>query len=184
MGTDLEALDVELQFWSLVYSDEQLLQAEFAALVADIEIPPRAGRCRRRASGPASDELADIWHRDIRVRRVTHLGHRVHGCGRSPPGCGISRHTSGTPGARRSSMAEQAANGCETQLASVSADLVARFDMEHRQDLEDLLLSGLPPVEQQHVAQTMREATAAKLRRKRAQREPVFNEGEEELVDS
>jgi len=56
--------------------------------------------------------------------------------------------------------------------------------MEHRQDLEDLLMSGLPPVEQQHVAQTMRAVTAAKLRRKRAQREPVLDEGEEEIADS
>jgi len=85
MGTDLADLDVELQFWSLVYSDEQLFQAEFAALVADIEIPPRTGRCRRRASRPASDDLAEIRHRDIRVRRVSR---RVHCCGRSPPDCG------------------------------------------------------------------------------------------------
>jgi hypothetical protein len=98
MGTDLELLDVELQFWSLVFADEQLLQAELAALVAEIEIPPRAGRRRPRMTGPASDDLAEIWQRDIRVRCVTYVGLRVHGCGRSPPGCGDFASRAGHPG--------------------------------------------------------------------------------------
>jgi hypothetical protein len=41
--------------------------------------------------------------------------------------------------------------------------------MEHRHDLEDILFSGLPPAERQHVATVIRETDAAKLRRKRAQ---------------
>jgi hypothetical protein len=40
--------------------------------------------------------------------------------------------------------------------------------MEHRQDLETLLLDGLPDLERQHVIQAMDRTTAAKLRRKRA----------------
>jgi hypothetical protein len=56
--------------------------------------------------------------------------------------------------------------------------------MEHRQDLEDLLMSGLPATEQQQVAQAIREVTAEKLRRKRAQREPVINGDEDETADS
>jgi hypothetical protein len=127
MGTDLDALDTELQFWSLVYSDEQLLQAEFAALVADIETPPRTGQRQRPANRPASGDLAKVRHPDIRARHVIHMTRRVHGCGRSPPPTAAEFWpTPDTPGALRSSMAEQAANGCETLLGSVSADLVAR----------------------------------------------------------
>jgi hypothetical protein len=40
--------------------------------------------------------------------------------------------------------------------------------MEHRQDLERLLLDGLPEAERKHVIQAMDKTTAAKLRRKRA----------------
>jgi hypothetical protein len=56
--------------------------------------------------------------------------------------------------------------------------------MEHRQDLEDLLMSGLPATEQQQVAKAIREVTAAKLRRKRAQRDPFINGDEDATADS
>ena len=36
--------------------------------------------------------------------------------------------------------------------------------MEHWSDLEDLLMSGLSDVERRHVVNSIREATAAKLR--------------------
>ncbi|MCW2545975.1 MAG: hypothetical protein JWN96_435, partial [Mycobacterium sp.] len=58
------------------------------------------------------------------------------------------------------------------------------LSMEHRQDLEDLLMSGLPATEQQQVAQAIREVTAEKLRRKRAQREPFINGDEDATADS
>jgi hypothetical protein len=45
--------------------------------------------------------------------------------------------------------------------------------MEDRSDLEDLLMAGLPIPEQQHVAEAIRQTTAAKLRVKRAEREPI-----------
>jgi hypothetical protein len=41
--------------------------------------------------------------------------------------------------------------------------------MEHRSDLEDILLAGLPDQERRHVVQMMQQVTAAKLRRKRAE---------------
>ena len=40
--------------------------------------------------------------------------------------------------------------------------------MEHRSDLEDLLLDGLPEQERRQVVKTMRQVTEAKLRRKQA----------------
>jgi hypothetical protein len=41
--------------------------------------------------------------------------------------------------------------------------------MEHRSDLEDILLNGLPDHERRHVIRTMRQVTAAKLQRKQAE---------------
>ena len=40
--------------------------------------------------------------------------------------------------------------------------------MEHRHDLERLLLDGLPELEREHVMKVMDRTTAAKLRRKPA----------------
>ena len=40
--------------------------------------------------------------------------------------------------------------------------------MEHREDLEELLLNGLPHGEREHVVRVMGEQTAAKLQSKRA----------------
>jgi hypothetical protein len=40
--------------------------------------------------------------------------------------------------------------------------------MEHRQDLERLLLDGLPELERERVIEAMDRTTAAKLRHKRA----------------
>jgi hypothetical protein len=47
--------------------------------------------------------------------------------------------------------------------------------MEHRSDLEDLLMSGLTDAERCQVANSIREATSAKLRQKRAQDETLIN---------
>jgi hypothetical protein len=41
--------------------------------------------------------------------------------------------------------------------------------MEHRLDLEHLLLDGLPEQERRHVLMVMREMTAEKLRRKQSE---------------
>lgn len=41
--------------------------------------------------------------------------------------------------------------------------------MEHRNDLEEILLAGLPEVERRHVASVIGDVTANKLRHKRAQ---------------
>jgi hypothetical protein len=58
--------------------------------------------------------------------------------------------------------------------------------MGHRPDLEELLLSGLPSMEQQHVVRTIRETVAAKLRYKRSLRDPNFHErpGDAEASDA
>lgn len=50
--------------------------------------------------------------------------------------------------------------------------------VEHRLELENLLLAGLPESERQQVIEAMREATATELRRKRALRDPNFHEPE------
>jgi hypothetical protein len=55
--------------------------------------------------------------------------------------------------------------------------------MEHRRDLEDLLMSGLPDDERQHIADAIRETTAAKLRRKRTQRDRVIDLDEDIRAD-
>jgi hypothetical protein len=49
--------------------------------------------------------------------------------------------------------------------------------MEHRLDLEQLLLAGLPEHERQHVVTTIRETDSEKLRRIRAQRDPCTDTG-------
>jgi hypothetical protein len=41
--------------------------------------------------------------------------------------------------------------------------------MEHRSDLEDILLNGLPEQERRHVVKVMQQVTAAKLRVKRSE---------------
>lgn len=41
--------------------------------------------------------------------------------------------------------------------------------MEHRDDLEQLLLDGLPSVEREHVRQVIRQGDVEKLRRKRGE---------------
>jgi hypothetical protein len=55
--------------------------------------------------------------------------------------------------------------------------------MEHRRDLEDLLMSGLPDDERQHIADAIRETTAAKLRRKRTQRDRIIDLDEDIRAD-
>ncbi len=52
--------------------------------------------------------------------------------------------------------------------------------MEYRSDWHDLLMAGLPEIERRHVASVIRETTAAKLRRKRAEREPLIGGDEDE----
>jgi hypothetical protein len=41
--------------------------------------------------------------------------------------------------------------------------------MEHRSDLEDILLNGLPEQERRHVVKVMQQVTAEKLRRKQSE---------------
>ena len=41
--------------------------------------------------------------------------------------------------------------------------------MEHRSDLEDIVLNGLPEQERHHVVKIMQQVTAGKLQRLRAQ---------------
>jgi hypothetical protein len=51
--------------------------------------------------------------------------------------------------------------------------------MEHRQDLERLLLDGLPDLERQHAVEAMDRTTAAKLRRKRASGSAISSHDED-----
>ena len=44
-----------------------------------------------------------------------------------------------------------------------------RFDMEHRTDLEIVLLNGLPDDERQHVVSAMERATSVRLRHLRSE---------------
>ena len=52
--------------------------------------------------------------------------------------------------------------------------------MEHRNDLSELLLDGLPPDEREHVINVIRQGDAEKLRRKRAERSIPTQEGDPE----
>lgn len=56
--------------------------------------------------------------------------------------------------------------------------------MEHRSDLEDLLLAGLPAGEREHVVKTMRAELMEDLRHKRAQRDPRVVDSQDALADS
>ena len=52
---------------------------------------------------------------------------------------------------------------------------LSEVEMEHRSDLEDLLMCGLTDAERCHVANSLREAMSAKLRQKRAEDETLIN---------
>lgn len=52
--------------------------------------------------------------------------------------------------------------------------------MEHRDDLGELLLDGLPPEEREHVINVIKQGDAEKLRRKRAERPIPAQDGDHE----
>jgi hypothetical protein len=53
-------------------------------------------------------------------------------------------------------------------MARPSVLSTCEVEMEHRHDLERILLDGLPDLEREHVIEAMDSTTAAKLRRLRA----------------
>ncbi|HEX4427841.1 MAG TPA: hypothetical protein VHZ96_01080 [Frankiaceae bacterium] len=56
--------------------------------------------------------------------------------------------------------------------------------MEHRDDLSELLLDGLPADEREHVINVIKQGDAEKLRRKRAEKPLAMAEGDsEEALD-
>jgi hypothetical protein len=56
--------------------------------------------------------------------------------------------------------------------------------VEHRKDLSELLLDGLPPEEREHVINVIKQGDAEKLRRKRAEKAiPAQEEDSEPAAD-
>ncbi len=55
--------------------------------------------------------------------------------------------------------------------------------MEHRDDLSELLLNGLPPEEREHVINVIKRGDHEKLRRLRSDRTPEQREAGDEVAD-